>query len=95
MHLAPSRLLTLKVLFPMATASGHLASELHVLCIDPPFLIEKQLSFILALSLSPAFWPKTATEVAFTSDIELSTFYPEPAILLERWLHFMCPVHTL
>ncbi len=36
-----------------------------------------------------------STEVALTSDIELSAFYAEPTSSLEQRFHFMCPVHVL
>ena len=51
------------------------------------------MSFILALI--PAFWPKTATEVALTSDIKLSAFYPEPTSPLERQFHLICHIRAL
>ncbi len=43
-HLAPPRWLMLKVLFLLAFI--HQVSELHALCIDPPFLIQNLLSFL-------------------------------------------------
>ncbi len=61
LRLVPRKLLTLKVLFLIVVASTHWVSELHVLCIDYPFIIANPLSFILAPN--PAFQPKMATEV--------------------------------
>ncbi len=93
LHFAPPKPLMLKVLFLIAAASNRSISELHALCIDPPFLLENPLSFLLAPN--PAFWPKTATEVALTLDIELRAFYPEPICPLERWFQLVCPVRVL
>ncbi len=45
--------------------------------------------------MNPAFLPKTSTEVALSSYIELSSFYPEPSTPLEEKLHLMCPVRAL
>ncbi len=90
---ATPRLLTLKTLFLLAASSARRVSELHALCIDPPFLIQNPLSFRLAPN--PAFLLKTSTEVALSSDIELSSFYPEPSSPLERGSHLMCPVIAL
>ena len=90
---AMPRLLTLKMLFLLATASARRVSELHALCIDPPFLIQNLLSF--HLGPNPAFLPKTSMEVALSSDIELSSFYPEPSSPLERGFQLMCPVCAL
>ena len=90
---ATPRLLTLKTLFLLAAASARRVSELHALCIEPPFLIQNPRSFRLAPN--PAFLPKTSTEVALSSDIELSSFYPEPSSPLERGFHLMCPVRAL
>ncbi len=67
--LASPKLFMLKVLFLIAAASARQVSELHALCIDPPFLLQNPLSFILALN--PAFRPKMTTEVTLTLDIKL------------------------
>ncbi len=50
LRLAPPKLLALKVLFLIAAASTRRVSELHALCMDPPFLLENPLSL---------FWPRT------------------------------------
>ena len=54
-----------------------------------PFLFRTHRSFRLAPN--PAFLPKTSTEVALSSDLEITAFYPEPASPLERSFHLMCP----
>ncbi len=85
--------LTLKTLFLIAAASARRVSELHALCTVPPFLIERPGSY--TLTTNPAFLPKTATEVALSSDIELSAFHPNPQTPVERGLRLMCPVRAL
>ncbi len=91
-HASP-RNLTLKVLFLLAATSAHRVFESHALCVDPPFLIQKPRSFCLALN--PVFLPKTTTEVAFSLDLEITAFYPDPTNGLERGFHLMCPVRAL
>ncbi len=91
-HALP-QLLTIKTLFLLVAASACQVSELHALCIEPPFLIQNPPSFCLAPN--PAFLPKTPTEVALSSDIEISSFYPELSSPLERGLHLVCPVRAL
>ena len=59
----------------------------------PPFLIERPGSY--TLTTNPAILPKTATEVALSSDIELSAFHPHPQTPVERGLRLMCPVRAL
>ncbi len=59
----------------------------------PPFLIQNPRSFRLAPK--PVFLPKTSTEVALTSDLEITAFYPDPTNDLERGFHLMCPVRAL
>ncbi len=66
-------MLTLK-LFLLAATSARQVSELHALCIKPPFLLENPLSFVLALNT--AFFPKTATKFVLSLVIELSVYYP-------------------
>ena len=83
----------LKVSLLLATASTHRVSEIHVLCIDPPFLMQNAWSFHLAPN--PAFLPKTSMEVSLSSDLEITACYPEPTSPLERGFHLICPVHTL
>ena len=90
---ATPRNLTLKVLFLLAATSARRVSEIHALCVDPPFLIQNPRSFRLAPN--PAFLPKTSTEVAFSSDLEITAFYPDPTNHLERGFHLMCPVRAL
>ena len=34
-------------------------------------------------------------EVALSSDLEITAFYPEPTNALERGFHLMCPVRAL
>ncbi len=85
--------LMLKVLFLLAATSACRVSEIQALCIHPPFLIQSPRSFRLAPN--PAFLPKTSTEVALTSDLEITAFYPDPTNDLERGFHLMCPVHAL
>ncbi len=75
------RNLTLKVLFLFAATTTHRVSEIHALCIDPPFLIQNPQSFRL--------------EVALSLNLEITTFYPEPTNALEWAFHLMCPVHDL
>ncbi len=70
---ATPRNLTLKVFFLLAATSARRVSEIHALCIDPPFLTQNPRSFRLAPK--PAFLPKTSTEVALTSDLEITAFY--------------------
>ena len=85
--------LTLKVFFLLAATSAHRVSEIHALCINPPFLIQKSQSFQLAPNL--VFLPKTSTLVALSSDLNITPFYPEPTSPLEWRFHLMCPVHAL
>ncbi len=85
--------LTLTTLFLIAAASARRVSELHALCTVPPFLIERPGSY--TLTTNPAFLPQTATEVAFSSDLELSAFLPNPQTPGERGLRLMCPVRVL
>ena len=86
--------LTLKMLFLLAVTSALRVSEIHALCIDPPFLIQNPRSFHLAPN--PAFLSKTSTEVALSGgDLEITTFYPEPTNALEQGFHLMCPVRAL
>ena len=81
------------MLFLLAATSARRVSEIHALCIDSPFLIQNPQSFRLAPN--PAFLPKTSTEVVLSSDLEITTFYPEPTNALERGFHLMCPVCAL
>ncbi len=83
----------LKVLFLLAATSARRDSEIHALSIDPPFLILNPRS--LRLAPNPAFLPKTSTEVALSSDLEITVFYPEPTNALQQGLHLMCPVRAL
>ena len=85
--------LTYKTLFLVAVASARRISELHALSVQPPFLIENPLSFNLAVN--PAFLPKTNTQEALDSDIELRAFVPNPSSKFERILQRMCPVRAL
>ena len=85
--------LTLKMLFLLAVTSALRVSEIHALCIDPPFLIQNPWSFHLALN--PTFLSKTSTEVALFFDLEITAFYPEPTNALEWGFHLMCPVCAL
>ncbi len=62
-------------LFLLAPASTCRASQIHALCIDPTFLIQKPQSFRLALNA--AFMPKTLSLPPFTQS------------LLARGLHLM------
>ena len=71
--------LMLKVLFLLATTSAHRVSEIHALCIALPFLIQNPQS--LHLAPYPAFLQKTSTEVALSSDLEITATYPEPILL--------------
>ncbi len=66
--------LTYKTLFLVAPYSTRRISELHALSVQPPFLIENPLSFNLAVN--PAFLPKTITQEAVDSDVELRGFCP-------------------
>ena len=93
LHQATPQNLMLKVLFLLAATSARRVSEIHALCIDPPFLIQNPRSFRLAPN--PAFLPKTSTEVALSSDLEITAFYPEPTNTLEWGLHLMCLVRAL
>ncbi len=72
----------LEVLFLLAAISARRVSEIHALCIDPPFHIQNPWSFRLAPN--PVFMPETSTEVVLSSDLEISAFYPEPTSLLEQ-----------
>ncbi len=85
--------LTLKTLFLIAAASARRVLELHALCTVPPFLFERPGSY--TLTTNPAFLPKTTTEVALSSDMELSAFHSTPQTNLERGLRLMCPVRAL
>ncbi len=85
--------LTYKTLFLVALASARRISELHALSVEPSFLIENPLSFNLAVN--PAFLPKTNTEDALDSDIELKAFIPHPSSKYEPFLQRMCPVRAL
>ncbi len=84
-----------KVLFLLAVASARRVSEIHALCIDPPppFLIQNPRSFHLAPN--PRFVPNTSMDVALSSDLEITAFYPEPTSPLEQCLHLMCIFHAL
>ncbi len=72
LHHATSRDLTLKVLFLLAATSARRVSEIHALCIDPPFLFRTHSLFALRSCLI------TSIEVALTSDLEITAFYSEP-----------------
>ncbi len=85
--------LTYKMLFLVALSSARRISELHVLSVQSPFMIENPLSFNLAVN--PAFLPKTNTKEALDSDIELQAFVPNPISKYERFLQRMCPVGAL
>ncbi len=91
LHQATPQNLMLKVLFLLAATSARRVSEIHALCIDPPFLIQNPRPFRLAPN--PTFLPKT--EVALPSDLEIIAFYTEPTNALERGLHLMCLVRAL
>ncbi len=93
LHQATPQILTLKVLFLLAATSARRVSEIHALCIDPPFLIQSPRSFCLVPN--PAFLPKTSMEVTLTSDLEITAFYPEPSNDLELGFHLMCLVRAL
>ncbi len=85
--------LTYKTLFLVALSSMWRISELHALSVQPPFMIENPLSVILAVN--PAFLPKTNTQEALDSDIELRAFVPNPTSKYKRFLQRMCPVRAL
>ncbi len=85
--------LTYKVLFLVSLASARRVSELHALSVEPPFLIENPQSFNLAVN--PAFLPKTSTDAALSSDIELEAFHPHPESDLDKLFQRMCPVRAL
>ncbi len=85
--------LTYKMLFLVALSTVWCISELHVLSVQPPFLIENPLSFNLAVN--PAFLLKTNTQEALDSDIELRAFVPNPTSKYERFLQLMCLVRAL
>lgn len=90
----PSTLWILKINFLIATASATRVSEPHALCMVPSFLIQKPCSFMLTTNL--AFLPQTAAQVAVSSDIELSAFYPSPQNDLEPDMQIIYrPVHAL
>ncbi len=93
LHQPTPQNLMLKVLFLLSATCACRVSEIHVLCIDPPFLIQNPRSFYLAPN--PVFLPKTSTEVALSSDLEITAFYPGPTNALEWGLHLMCPVCVL
>ncbi len=76
LHQVDMEHLTYKTLFLVALASARRISELHALSVQPPFLIENPLSFNLAVN--PAFIPKTNTQEALDSRIELQAFVPKP-----------------
>ncbi len=58
-----------------------------------PFLFRTQ---YFRLAPNPAFLPKTSMEVALSSDLEITAFYPEPPTPspLERGFHLMCLVRV-
>ncbi len=85
--------LAYKTLFLVALYSARRISELHALSVQPPFMIENPLSFNLAAN--PAFLPKTNTQEALDSDIELQAFVPNPTSKYERLVQRMCPVRAL
>ncbi len=85
--------LMFKVLFLLAATSARRVTEIHALCINPPFLTQNPWSFRLAPN--PAFLPKTSMEVALSSGLEITAFYPEPNNALERGFHLMCLVRAL
>ncbi len=93
LHQAAPWNLTLKVLFLLGATSARRVSEIHALCIDPPFLIQNPRSFRLAPN--PAFLPTTSTEVALSLNLEITAFYPDPSNDLEWGFHLMCPVRAL
>ncbi len=90
---ATPRNLTISVLFLLAATSTNRFSEIHALCIEAPFLIQNPCSFHLAPN--PAFLPKTSMEVAFSSDLEITAFYPDPTKDLDWGFRLICPVHAL
>ena len=65
----PPKLLMLKVLSLITATSAHWVLELHVLCIDPLFLLENPFSYLLVLN--PVFRPKMATEIVLFSNCPL------------------------
>ncbi len=81
LHHAMHQNLMLTVLFLFTTTSTRRVSEIHALCIDPPFLIQNPRSFRLAPN--PAFLAKMSMEVAFSLDLEINASYPETTNTLE------------
>ncbi len=85
--------LTYKTLFLVVLSSTRRISEIHALSVQPPFLTENPLSFNLVVNL--AFLPKTNTQEALNSNIELRAFVPNPTSNYEHFLQRMCPVRAL
>ena len=82
-----------KVLFLVVLSSAKRISELHALCIDPSFLLERAHSFNLVVN--PAFLLKTSSDEALSADIELQAFHPDPTSHLDLLFQRMCLVRTL
>ena len=63
-----------------------------MLLVEPPFLLEKPVFYLVA---NRAFVPKTNAEVALVADFEIKDIFPDPSSRFERCLCLMCPVRAL
>jgi hypothetical protein len=85
--------LTIKTAFLIAMVSSRRVSDLQALSSDPTYLTLNPQSAILRVN--PAFLPKTLTDVALNTDIEIEAFLPKPVNKLERLMARNCPVRAL
>ncbi|XP_062994197.1 interferon-induced very large GTPase 1-like [Elgaria multicarinata webbii] len=78
-------LLTWKVAFLIAIASGRRSSELCALHVDPPLTVFHTDKVVLRPDL--AFLPKVVSEFHINQPIVLPAFFPSPTTSLEKRLH--------
>jgi hypothetical protein len=79
--------------FLLAMVSSRRVSEIQALSSDPVYLTLNPQSAILRVN--PFFVPKTTTEVALQTEIEIEAFLPKPRNKLERLMTKNCPVRAL
>jgi hypothetical protein len=68
-------------------------SDIQALSSAAPYLTLNPQSAILRVN--PAFLPKTLTDVALNTDIDIEAFLPNPTNKLERLMAKNCPVRAL
>ena len=90
---ADMRLVTLKLAFLLSVTSARRISEIHALGVDNAHLVLNPQSAILRVNRS--FLPKTKTDIAINSKLELQAFYPEPKNHFENQQRLNCPIRAL